>query len=224
MRKATTILLFVLLASLACGCSRPDIRYYQLAVEEEILRPSTEMSDVTFSVESMVGDSAYEDPRIVYRKSPYRLDYYYYHRWSSPPGVMVSDFLRDAYEQSGYFQSVAAGFSPDATVFLSGRVIAFEEVDRGKKDWFARVKLNLLLRSAQTGSVIWSRTITKEEEVDELDPQGVAEAMSRAMTELVAETAPELAKLAAQEQEKVRRKRSRDDVLDTLNPDAPSGE
>lgn len=215
-RRSILAALAIGLTTLSVGCTRPDIRYYQLAVDQEILQPSTERSNVVFSVESMIGDSAYEDPRIVYRKSPYRIDYYHYHRWSSPPGVMVSDFLRDAYEQSGYFDSVAAGFSPDSTVFLSGRLIAFEEVDRGNRDWYARVKMNLLLRNSQDGKVVWTRTIEKEEEVDQLDPEGVARAMSRAMTEIVSETAPELAKIAAAEEEKVRRRRNRDDVLDQL--------
>ncbi len=217
--------LFVLIAAVwlvSCG-SRPDIRYYQLKVDQTaILRADDSTPRVVFAVEAMIGDSAYEDPRIVYRVSPYRLDYYHYHRWTAPPGVMLSDFLRDAYEQTGYFDSVVAGFSPDASVFLYGRLVAFEEVDVEKDSWLARIKINLALREAATGDVIWNRTITEEVSVTDRTPEGVAAAMSAAATRIVADTAPEFARLAANAHERSRRRRSRDSAMDSLQPgDAP---
>lgn len=212
-------MLLVLLCLSVTGCaSRPDIRYYSLQVDDTALGRADVESDLVFSVESMIGDSAYEDTRIVYRVSPYRLDYYNYHRWTAPPGVMVSDFLRDAYEQSGYFRSVVAGFSPDAAVFLSGRVIAFEEVDVDAKTWRARVKMNLFLREAATGEVVWSRTVIEEVPVEEQTPEGVAAAMSTAVTRIVADTAPEFAKVAQQARDKSLRSRSRDKAVEQLIP------
>ena len=38
-------------------------------------------------LESLETEAGYDDERIVYRTTPYRLDYYQYHRWSAPPGV-----------------------------------------------------------------------------------------------------------------------------------------
>lgn len=203
------------------GCvSRPDIRYYRLTVDESAMPHADAKSDLVFSVESMIGDSAYEDQRIVYRVSPYRLDYYHYHRWTAPPGVMVSDFLRDAYERTGYFDSVVAGFSPDAAVFLSGRIIAFEEVDLGHKEWSARAKMNLFLREASSGEVVWSRTVEQEVPVEDLTPEGVAAALSTAVTKIVADTAPEFAKIARASRERTKRRESRDSAVEKLTPDA----
>ena len=208
----------MLCVALLVGCAtRPDIRYYQLDVAEgEFTELPQRSSDVVFSVEAMIGDSAYEDPRIVYRVSPYRLDYYHYHRWTAPPGVLVSDFMRDAYERTGQFRSVVAGFSPDAAVFLSGRVIAFEEVDHDKGQWYARVKLNLFLREAATGDVIWSQTFLQETPVAENTPEGVAAAMSVAVSRIVAQTAPELAELAEGVRDRRTRKKSRERAIDEL--------
>lgn len=217
------ILLAVLALALAGCASGPDIQYYQLDIDDTAMARADAPSDVVFSVEAMIGDSAYEDPRIVYRKSPYRLDYYHYHRWTAPPGVMVSDFLREAYEESGYFASVVAGFSPDAAVFLSGRIIAFEEVDVEKREWKARIKIHLFLREARNGQVIWSRTIEQETPVDELTPEGVAAAMSTAVTQIVADTAPEFAKIAADAQERTQRRKNRDKAIEGFSPGSEEG-
>lgn len=213
-----TLLVFTVVAmALAVTSCRPaDIRYYRMDIEDAVLPERADATDVVLSVETLVGDSAFEDTRIVYRKSPYRLDYYHYHRWTAPPGVMISDFLREAYEESGYFRSVVSGFSPEAPVFLNGRVIAFEEVDIGKSEWRARVKLDLHLRSAESGDIVWSRTITEEEPIEELTPEGLAAALSRAVTRIVVDTAPEFASIGARITERQTRQKERDSVLDTL--------
>jgi len=210
-------ILFALLVVAGCA-TRPDIRYYQIEVDPESMPRGEGTASAVFAVEAMIGDSAYEDQRIVYRTSPHRLDYYHYHRWTAPPGVMVSDFLREAYEETGYFRSVVAGFSPDASVFLSGRVIAFEEVDVARKEWRARVKMNLFLRDAMTGEVLWSRTVLEEAPVGELTPEGVAAAMSTAVTKIVAGTAPEFARIAEEASERAKRGRSRERAVEGLAP------
>lgn len=217
-RTSPLLLAFVLALASACG-ARPDIRYYQLQIDERAMARSERDSVLVFAIETMVGDSAYEDPRIVYRTSPYRLDYYHYHRWSSPPGVMLSDFLRDAYEQTGYFDAVVAGFSPNALVFLSGRLVAFEEVDVARDEWIARVKLNLFLRE-QSGEVVWSDTLTQEAPVHDLTPEGVAAAMSHAVTRIVADTAPQIAEYARRAHERMERRQALDSAFETIAPEA----
>ncbi len=210
--------LLIALVATAAGCgSRPDIRYYRLSYDLDSLPTASESSDVVLAIGNMVGDSAYEDPRIVYRTSPYRLDYYYYHRWTSPPGVMVGDFLRDAYDRTGYFKTVVSGFAPEAPVILTGRVAAFEEVDVETRKWIARVKLELQLRDARTGDIVWSRTITEEEPVKTLTPEGLAEAMSEATTTIVANTAPEFVEVARRVRERGSREDKREELLDSLD-------
>jgi len=213
------LLMIAAVVSLAgCGSS-PDIRYYRLSWETAGVPRAEQSSGIVLAIDVLVGDAAYEDPRIVYRTSPYRLDYYYYHRWTSPPGVLVSDFLRAAYAETGYFKSVVSGFSPEAPIFLSGRVAAFEEVDVEPRKWLARVQLDLHLRSAETGDILWTRTITAEEPVGELTPEGLAEALSRAVGRIVAETAPEFAVIGKRLKERARRARKRSRALESLTPE-----
>ena len=217
-RTSPLLLAFALALASACG-ARPDIHYYQLRIDERAMARADRDSALVFAIETMVGDSAYEDPRIVYRTSPYRLDYYHYHRWSAPPGVMLSDFLRDAYEQTGYFDAVVAGFSPNALVFLSGRLVAFEEVDVAPDEWIARVKLNLFLRDAQSGEVVWSDTLMQEAPVHDLTPEGVAAAMSHAVTRIVADTAPQIAEYARRAHERSARRKALDSAFETSAPE-----
>lgn len=204
-----------LMALLVFGCGgRPEIRYYQLAPPPSAGDPTG--SDVVLSVDTFVGDAAYEDNRIVYRKSPTRLDYYHYHRWTAPPGVMLGDFLRGAYESTGHFRTVVSGFSPEAPLYLGGRIVAFEEVDVDESTWRARAVLALYLRETKTGDIVWSETITEEEPVDEQNPDGVARAMSRAVMRVVERTAPEFAAIARNVRARNERARSRDDALKEL--------
>ena len=66
-----------------CAGKVPETRYYQLASPPRA--PNT--GDQILVVEPLVTDAAYDDDRIVYRISPYRLDYYQYHRWTGAPGA-----------------------------------------------------------------------------------------------------------------------------------------
>lgn len=189
-----TLMLVAALVVTSCS-SRPDIVYYTVS-PQLVEQSSQQRGTAIIGVEQFVGDAAYEDTRMVYRESDYVLDYYNYHRWTSPPGIMLSDYLRIAYTRTGLFRSVEAGFSPEAAAFLSGRVVAVEEVDVSDDEWKARVVLDMRLRNAKTGNVIWSRLVTEEEPVDEQTPAGVARAVSRAMNRVVASTAPEIAEEA----------------------------
>lgn len=178
------------LSAVACG-SNPSVKYYQLALPDGDPRAH---GQGILAVEELVADAAFEDQRMVYRQSPYSLNYYYYHRWSAPPGIMVSDFLRLAYKQSGRFRDVMSGYTPGATTVLSGRVMALEEVDVNKKKWLARVRIALHLRDADSGQLLWSTTVSEEEPVESRTPEGVAQALTAAMRRIVDRTVPEIAR------------------------------
>ena len=105
-------ILFEVLALGGCAGKLPETRYYQIAAEP---RTTSLAGDITLVVEPLTTDPAYDDERIVYRTTPYRLDYYQYHRWSAPPGAMIGNFLEQALENSGKFRSVARTMIPIST-------------------------------------------------------------------------------------------------------------
>jgi ABC-type uncharacterized transport system auxiliary subunit len=181
----------LLLLSSACRSPAPTIHYYQM-LGQPIEISGAQRSDLVLGIDYLSANAAYEDTRIIYRKSPYRLDYYNFHRWSAPPSVMVTDAMRDAFHESGYFKGVRSGFANGVDILLKGRLIALEEVDVSEDEWRARIVLDLQAVDTRSGDVIWSRVVKKEQAIDERTPEGVAIASSKALKAIVAEIAPEI--------------------------------
>jgi ABC-type uncharacterized transport system auxiliary subunit len=177
------------IACAACGGKIAETRYYQLA------QPETKQqggSDVLV-LQSLTTNAAYDDERIVYRTTPFRLDYYNYHRWTSSPGVMVGNYLEQALETSGKFRAVVRELTPDAPVVLTGRVIAIEEVDRSATQWLGRIAIELVLSDAHTGALLWTEQIDETEPLRQRNPEGLAAALSIAMSRIVAHVIPTIA-------------------------------
>ena len=181
----------LLLLSSACRPPAPTIHYYQM-LGQPIEISGAQRSDLVLGIDYLSANAAYEDTRIIYRKSPYRLDYYNFHRWSAPPSVMLTDAMRDAFHESGYFKGVRSGFANGVDILLKGRLIALEEVDVSEDEWRARIVLDLQAVDTRSGDVIWSRVVKKEQAIDERTPEGVAIASSKALKAIVAEIAPEI--------------------------------
>jgi len=185
--------LFVLLAG-ACRSPAPTIHYYQM-LGQPLEMSGAQRSDIVLGVDYLSANAAYEDTRIIYRKSAYRLDYYNFHRWSAPPSVMVTDAMRDAFHESGYFKGVRSGFSNGVDLLVRGRLIALEEVDISESEWEARIILDLQVVDTRSGDVVWARVIRKEQAIEERTPEGVAVAASEGLKAIVKEIAPEIAKV-----------------------------
>lgn len=203
LRVILSALLIVTTMSMALGCkSTPEVRHYQLNLVESQSNLSGASSGKTSNASATTGkvlgvdmlraETAYDDMRIVYRKSPYRVDYYHYHRWSAPPSLMLTDVLRDGLSQTGAFGRVTNGYGRDVDAVLRGRVVAIEEVDKSETEWEARVVLDLELEQVTTGEVLWSRTLSQSETVEERNPEGVTIAASKAMGKIIVEMLPEL--------------------------------
>lgn len=176
------------------GCAgepAPQVRYYKVAVEAPA---QMKQGGLALGVESLSADATYDDARIVYRTSPYRVDYYYYHRWSAPPAVMMTDALRQSLWSSGQFGRVVAGSSGVDGV-LRGRLLALEEVD-GEEGWRGRLVMELVLDRG--GEVVWSGLIHEEERLKREHPEALAEAVSVMLERAAAQLAPKLSAALAE--------------------------
>jgi ABC-type uncharacterized transport system auxiliary subunit len=173
----------------ACAGSRsPETRFYQLAPPAG----QAGTGDLTLVLEPLTTDQAYDDERIVYRTTPYRLDYYQYHRWSAAPGTMVGNYLEHALERSGRFRAVTRESSADAPVILGGRVVAIEEVDKSKTEWVGRIVVELTLTEARTNKTLWTEQFEELEPLKAQSPEGLAQALSVAMGRIAAKAAPKI--------------------------------
>jgi ABC-type uncharacterized transport system auxiliary subunit len=171
----------------------PDTHRYALVPPAISAAPQ---GHAVLTIEELSADAAYGDERIVYRPSNYRLEYYNYHLWSTPPPVQLSDYLRQAYTATGLFARVTRQMMPETTVLLNGRVTALEEVDASERDWYGRVRLELELTDPRTGDVLWSRTFEERERLERRHPAGLAKALSIALLRVVQASAPAIARVA----------------------------
>ena len=188
--RAVLILLLV-----ACGGKMPETRFYQLA---EPAGKTKGGSGVALVVEVLTTDSAYDDERIVYRVTPYRLDYYNYHRWAAAPGTLIANYLERAFEKSGHFSAVTREPNPAAPVTLGGRVIAIEEVDQTKTKWLGRIVVELTLTDSASGDVVWAQQYEETEPLPLQSPEGLARALSVALERIANRAVPAVSLLAVQ--------------------------
>jgi uncharacterized lipoprotein YmbA len=183
------LLLLAIALAMSCG-SGPQTQYYALALPQA--QPLTRQGRGVLSVEELSVAAAYDDQRIVYRKSPYRFDYYEYHQWSAAPSQAITDYMRDALEQSGRFARVTDERTKDTTLVLRGRIAAVEEVDLTPTEWAGRVDLELFAEDPTTGNVVWSRRFREQRALATRHPAGLAQALSAMLAQIVAQAAPEI--------------------------------
>lgn len=198
----------ILLIAMSSGChlascrSTPPIKNYQPEVADEQLESSSETpSSVVLAVEDFSANAAYDEQRIVYRTNRVQINYYHYHRWAAPPGLLVSDVLKQVYRQSNRFRAVLGGFDSRADVVLGGRVIRFEEFDTSESDWQAQVVMELRLRDASTGDLLWDKQWTDSLNLEDQSPLGLAQAMGRVLTRIGRNTAPDIIEQARRAQQ-----------------------
>jgi cholesterol transport system auxiliary component len=200
---AAWLIITMLLAGLAgCAGKVPETRYYQLAAAgapAPAPAPAPARDAPMIVIEPLTAEEAYQDERIVYRTSPYRLDYYNYHRWSAPPGMLITGYLEQALERSGKFRAVVRELPDGAPFVLGGRLIAIEEIDESRTRWLGRVAVELTLKDAQSGEVLWVRELAETEPLTEQTQEGLARALSKAMARIAARAIPEIATHARRE-------------------------
>lgn len=186
------LLLAGMLVAASCGQSIPQTRLYRLSMPPIQASRCARGTGPTLMVDELQVDAAYDDPRIVYRTSEYRIDHYEYHEWSAPPGELVGDALRDGLESTGLFQSVQRGWDGDADAILRGRIVALEEIDRSPTEWVGRIELELELVRAEAEDPLWAQRFEVVRPLPERSPAGLAAATSTALAEIVGRSTPKI--------------------------------
>jgi ABC-type uncharacterized transport system auxiliary subunit len=200
------LVLAVALSACFGGGPAPAIQYYALSAPDAVARTGAAPA---IAVEELRAQAPYDERRIVYRTSPYQLSYYEYDQWAADPGVLVAEYLRRAYQASGRFGLVLPQAGADTAAILGGQVLAFEELGSGGaagasakastpgRTWKARVVLDLELRDAEAGRVLWTQRVERELPLQSRSPEALAAALSKALGEIAATTATDVAAAAA---------------------------
>ncbi|MCK4763441.1 MAG: membrane integrity-associated transporter subunit PqiC [Candidatus Aminicenantes bacterium] len=195
--------LFIILLSIyVVGCiSSSRKQYFQLHMEvsgrEAKLHEAEPEWDKTIRIEPVAVEDIYNDYRIVYRTSPYRLNYYSYSFWIKKPGKVVRDALYDYFVKTNIFKKVTFEFvegDPDYT--LSARVNILEEYDL-KHVWFAHLKMVIEIKDFKSGETLVFHRFDSRRRLLERKVERVPAAISKILKD-------ELAKVVEQFRAKVK--------------------
>jgi len=169
-------------AVLLAGCAAvPVKRYYTLnyvpAPLEDRLRPGA--YPFVVRVRDLAIEDAYARPQIVYRKSAFELEYYFYRVWAVKPSRMISDLIHKHLVSSGLVSSVVRRFDEGTRpqFELGGTIEAIEEYDSDQL-WFAHLALHLWMTRLSDGAVVYSRRFDFRKPVMANQPELVVKEMS----------------------------------------------
>ena len=196
----------MLLAGCSITQSKQEVHYYALSLPSANTASATtaqttasSASSASLVVRPFTAQQPYSRDRMVYRSSPYQVNFYHYHRWVSKPADMVTTLTRRALQQSNLFSTVYPTPDAPADMRLGGVVRQCEEIDQ-PQSWQAVLSIDVWLSRSRNASPFWFETYTATQQAAKRNPAAVAEAMSRNLQEILqqlsADLASELAKLS----------------------------
>jgi len=180
------------------GCSltkpRPEVRHYALALTvPEVPAGRAKLSLIVYS---FTARDPYGQDLMVYRASPYRLDFYNYHRWAATPAELVTDWTRRYLREAGLFAKVFPTTDGNADWILSGVIQQFAEVDH-EQSWEAALAIDFWLTQADQHSPFWFQSYTATQPAEKRNPEAIAAAMSRNLENILARLTADLALVVA---------------------------
>jgi ABC-type uncharacterized transport system auxiliary subunit len=188
---------------LLAGCGKPPnlVQKYILEYPSPLVARGPQLAEV-IKVNLFSVAQVYNSPAMIYQPGPYKSDAYAYHRWRVNPGNMVTDYLLRDLRNSGLFKAVLSYGSPGKGRFLlEGGVEKFQETDE-PQGWQAALGLNITLldlnRVELPERVVFQKNYRTAEMLTQKTPQGLAQAMSRAMERLSGEIIADVYRAAAQ--------------------------
>lgn len=193
------ILWSVVLAGCSLTQSKQEVHYYALSLPSgntgsapTAQTTASPTSPASLVVRPFTAHQPYNRDRIVYRSSPYQVDFYHYHRWVSQPADMVTTLIRRALQQSNLFSTVYPTPDAPADIQLGGVVRQCEEIDQAQS-WQAVLSIDVWLSRSRNASPFWFETYTATQQATKRNPAAVAEAMSRNLQEILQQLSADLA-------------------------------
>jgi len=180
-----------------CISSSPGKKYFQLHIDD--LRPGdkeqtvVEKTDKIILVENVDVEDVYNDYRIVYRTSPYQLNYYSYNFWIKRPGKIIRDAIYTYLLKKNIFKKVIYHFAEgDPDYLLKAKVDILEEYDL-KQLWYAHLKMEIEVRDFKSGNTIMFYRFDKRKRLSERRVERVPVAISKILKEELAAVCAQLA-------------------------------
>jgi ABC-type uncharacterized transport system auxiliary subunit len=188
---ALLLLLAGLPALFLSGCGKPPMLVNQYILDYPAPVPAGRSRlPQALKVELFAVAQAFNTNAMVYQPQPYKSQVYNYSRWRVNPGNLVTDYLLRDFRDATLFKAV---FGPDSgskhRFRLEGGVVEFQEVNE-PGSWKAALALTVTLLDTDKEEVpqrvVFQKNYRVQEPMPEKTPQGLAQAMSRAMEEVSA--------------------------------------
>jgi ABC-type uncharacterized transport system auxiliary subunit len=161
---------------------QPEVRHYALTLT--VPEVSSGTATLSLIVSPFNARDPYNQNLMIYRSSPYRLDFYNYHRWAAAPAELVTDWTRRYLRGSGLFAKVFPTAEGDADLTLGGVIHQFEEVDH-EQNWEAVSSIDFWLTRADQRSPFWFQSYTATRQAEKRNPEAIAEAMSHNLDDIL---------------------------------------
>jgi uncharacterized lipoprotein YmbA len=166
-----SVLFALILAALATtGCiSSVGKEYFQLYLPQHTTAAAgaepIHKIDKILLVESVDVDAVYNDYRMVYRTSPFHLNYYSYKYWIKKPEVLVKESIVDYFSKNNIFKKVVTGFAEgEPDIQLKAMVHIIEEYDR-PDTWFAHLKMDIRIIDFKTSKPVLSHSFDRQRQL-----------------------------------------------------------
>ena len=176
------VLLLVLMVT-ACGGSAPVRHYYSLTYTlPQVAEIPTEGFKYPYiiRVANFEVALAYDRPQIVYRESPYKLEYYNYQLWTGRPQKLVRDLVVRHLSAVYLFQEVTKEYTRVPHYELEAEIEGIEEYDSGDV-WFAHLAITFKLVEFESGKVVWVHSFDVQKKVFNKQPVYVVKSLSEIM-------------------------------------------
>ena len=174
---AVLVYLFII----SCG-KVPVKKFYVINYEPEPLRSRQFQGPYpyTIRVKEFSIEEAYSRPQLVYRKSPFELEYYYFRAWAVKPVRMITDAVDKHIASTGIVSHVVRRFDEGAKpdYELSGHIEAIEEYD-SEDVWFAHLTIRMRLTRISDGRTVYMRRFDRRKQVFQHDPEYVIRELSQ---------------------------------------------
>lgn len=166
----SVLFVFILAALATSGCiSSVGKEYFQLYLPQNTTAAASGEAaykiDKILLVESVEVDRIYNDYRIVYRTSPFQLNYYSYKYWIKKPGLLIRESMVDYFSKNNVFKKVVTGLAEgEPDLQLKTFVHIIEEYDQPNV-WFAHLKMDIRIIDFKTGEEVLSHSFDRQRQL-----------------------------------------------------------
>jgi len=193
-----TALWLGILAVLSGCASVPPTHYYTFQPISVIGRetPSSRYP-ASIGIEAYEAETPYQQDRIVFRKSPYEVNFYEYHRWLRPPTELVTDQVQKLLKVSGLFQQIQTyTYDSMPDYLLRGRILLFDQWYNGTGS-SVQIGIHYQFVEVAQERLLWSDVIETTATVPTLDIVETVKGFESAVQENISQALASIDKVLA---------------------------